>query len=47
MGRPLWPYIMLIIDSMYYNLSNTDIGSTEQELINILEHKVYTFKIYL
>ena len=31
------------VESTYYNCSNSDIGSTEQELINIFEHKVYTF----
>ena len=28
-------------ESTYYKCSNTDVGSTEQELINILEHKIY------
>ena len=33
--------------STYYKCSDPDIGSTEQELINIFKHKVYTFYINL
>ena len=33
--------------STYYKCSNNDIGSTEQKLINIFEHEVYTFYIIL
>ena len=28
-------------ESTYYKCSNTDVGYTDQELINILEHKIY------
>ena len=28
-----------------YKCSNPDVGSTEQELINVFEHKIYTFYI--
>ena len=36
-----WP------DSTYYKCSNTDVGSTEQEIMKKIEHKVYTFYINL
>ena len=34
-------------DSTYYKCSNTDVGSTKQELIIIFEHKIYQFNTNL
>ena len=33
-------------DSTYYMCSNPDVGSTEQELINIFEHQIYAFYLH-
>ena len=33
----------LAIDTTYYKLSNPEVGSTKQELINSFENKIYTF----
>ena len=35
------------MESTYYNFSNIGVESTEQELINIFKHKVYSFYMNL
>ena len=34
-------------ESDYYKCSNPNVGSTEQELIDIFEHKIYSFLLNL
>ena len=35
------------VDSTYYKFSNTEVGSTKQELVNIFKHIIYLFYIHV
>ena len=43
-----WESVCIVdFDYTYYKCPNPDVGSAEQELINIFEHKLYLFYINL